>query len=142
MRALSWLLRVITAGGLAVDAYVHFTRAPDYEGAPGAISQATMFRAESIAAIVVAVLVLVTGARIAWLLAFLVGISAVVAVLISRYTTLGPIGPFGLVPEADWTTPGKILATIAEAVVTVVALVGVGVGTMGRTRVSEGAGAG
>lgn len=145
MRALSWLLRVITVVCLAVDAYVHLTLAPDYAGAPGALSQSLLFRIEGGVSIAVALLVL-TGLRIAWVLALLVAASAVVVVLITRYLGVGPIGPFGVVSEATWFPQGpgnylKVASAVAEGVAAVVALIGLGVGTGRRRRAKQEAGA-
>src|SRR5262245_16459134 len=80
--ALSWILRLVTAAGLTIDAYMHLKLASDYDLIPGTISGGDLFRAESAAAIAIALLVLVRPGRIAYLLAFLVAASALGAAVL------------------------------------------------------------
>lgn len=113
--ALSWVLRLATAAGLAVDAYMHLKVASAYDVIPGTISGGDLFRAESAAAIAVALLVLVRPGRVAYLLAFLVAASALGAVLLYTNVDVGTLGPLPDLYEPVWFTE-KTASAIAEAV--------------------------
>ena len=120
----TWLLRLLVAGGLGVDAWVHARLAPGYDAnrRPGGLSQGDLFRAEAVVAAVVAVLVLVVVARRAQVaglvvaaLAFLVSASALGALLLSVYRKVGAVGPLPDMDEPFWF-PDKTLAAVAEGV--------------------------
>jgi hypothetical protein len=114
---------VLTVGGLAYSAYVHLHLAHIYAGNGGTISEGDLFRAQGVVALVVAAVLLVTGWRFAWLTAGLVGLASVAAVLVSRYTTLGAVGPFPDMHEASWQpSPDKLASAVAEAAVVVLVL--------------------
>jgi hypothetical protein len=121
--ALSWVLRLVTAAGLAVDAYMHLKVAADYDVIPGTISGGDLFRAESAAAIAVALLVLVRPGRLAYLLAFLVAASALGAVMLYTNVDVGTLGPLPDLYEPVWFTE-KTVSAIAEAVAAGAAAVG------------------
>jgi hypothetical protein len=121
--ALSWVLRLVTAAGLAVDAYMHLKVAADYDVIPGTISGGDLFRAESAAAIAVALLVLVRPGRLAYLLAFLVAASALGAVMLYTNVDVGTLGPLPDLYEPVWFTE-KTVSAIAEAVAAVTAALG------------------
>lgn len=128
------LLRVITAAALAVDAYVHLRLAGVYDVAAGtAISQGDLFRLESAAAILAALVVLVFGTRWAYGFAFLVAASALGAVLLYRYVDVGALGPLPNMYEPVWFRQ-KTVSAIAEAVGAVSALAGLAVQTSRRRR--------
>lgn len=118
------LLRVITAAGLAVDAYVHADLASRYDPITASISQGTLFRVEAGVASLAALLVLVTGRRAAFALAALVAASALAALLVYRYIDVGQLGPIPSMYEPIWFTE-KTVAAIAEAVAAVMAVIGV-----------------
>ncbi|MFI1203376.1 hypothetical protein K2224_37115 (plasmid) [Streptomyces sp. BHT-5-2] len=119
-----WLLRLLTAAGLAVDAYVHFDLAHAYDPVGTAVSQGTLFRAQAAAAVFAAVLVLVSGRnRWAWAFAFLVAASALGAVLLYRYVDVGSLGPLPNMHEPEWY-PQKTASAVAEAVATLGAAIG------------------
>ncbi|WP_052286561.1 hypothetical protein [Streptomyces sp. 769] len=82
-----WLLRLLTAAGLAVDAYVHAELAEAYDPVGTGISEGTLFRAQAAAAALAAVLVLVkkTASAVAEAVATLS--AAVGFVTASRYRT-------------------------------------------------------
>jgi hypothetical protein len=120
---LSWILRLVTAAGLAVDAYMHLKVASDYDVIPGTISGGDPFRAESAAAIAVALLVLVHPGRVAYLLAFLVAASALGAVMLYTNVDVGALGPLPDLYEPVWFTE-KTVSAIAEAIATVTAALG------------------
>lgn len=125
LASIALLVRLLTVAGLAVDAYVHLKLAPDRPpaGSSGGISQVTLFYAEGIAAITAALLVLVTAARGAYLVAFAVAASALAAVLLYYYIDLGSIGALPNMYEPIWYAD-KVTATVAEAVALIAAPVG------------------
>ncbi|MFK0289831.1 hypothetical protein ACIQU6_04970 [Streptomyces sp. NPDC090442] len=119
-----WLLRVLTAAGLAVDAYVHIDLADAYDAIGTGISQGTLFRIQGAAAALAAVLVLVRGRnRWVWAFAFLVAAAALGAVLLYRYVDVGSLGPLPNMYEPVWY-PEKTASAVAEAVAALGAAVG------------------
>jgi hypothetical protein len=119
-----WTAGVITAAGLAIDAYVHFDLAPVYGEVSGTINEGVLFRIEAVLSILTAVAVLVTGRRAAYVAAVVVGASALAVMLVARYVDLGPLGPFPDLYDPVWF-PEKLLAAFAEGVATVAAIAGV-----------------
>jgi membrane protein required for beta-lactamase induction len=115
------VLRLIVAAGLAVDAYVHFDLASDYDGGSAQITQGTLFRIEAIAAVVAAVLVIAFRRWITDLFAFLVAIAGFAAVVLYRYVDVGAFGPFGNMYEPTWYAE-KTLSAVAEGVAALAAL--------------------
>lgn len=120
----AWVLRLLVAGGLGVDAWVHARLAPGYDAnrQAGGLSQGDLFLAEAVVAAAAALLVLVVvrrRARAAGLvvaaLAFLVSASALGALLLSVYHEVGAIGPLPDMYEPFWF-PDKTLAAVAEGV--------------------------
>lgn len=120
----TWVLRLLVAGGLGVDAWVHARLAPGYDAnrEPGGLSQGDLFRAEAVVAAVVAVLVLVVVLRRAAVaglgvavLAVLVSASALGALLLSVYRQVGAVGPLPDMYEPFWF-PDKTLAAVAEGI--------------------------
>ena len=116
-------LRVLTAAGLAIDAYVHADLAGTYDPVRHSISQGTLFRIEAGAAAFAALLIVVTAHRAAWVVAFLVAASSLGAILLYRYVDVGTLGPLPNMYEPVWF-PKKSLAAVAEAVATAAALAG------------------
>jgi hypothetical protein len=112
-RWLLWAARVIIAAGLAVDAYVHLDLASLYAEAGGTVNEGVLFRAEAVAAMLTAVVVIATGRRAAYLAGLAVAGSALAAMLISRYADLGQIGPLPVLYDPVWF-PEKVLAAAAE----------------------------
>lgn len=111
-------LAVITA--LAIDAVVHLTSASSYDPATGGvITEGNLFRAEAATAGVVALLLLVRPRSWSWAGALAVSGSALAAVLLYRYVNVGAIGPIPNLFEPTWQAPGKLVATYAEAVASV-----------------------
>ncbi len=118
------LLRLATAAALAVDAYIHLSLAPSQPpGGPGQLSQTSLFYAAGALAIAAALLVLATGARVAYAFAFLVAASALGAVLLYRYVDVGSLGPLPNMYEPAWYT-SKITTTLAETVAVLTAAAG------------------
>ncbi len=114
-------LRALVVAGLAVDAYVHLHLAGSYDANTAAISQGALFRVEAVAAVVAALLVLVTRGWPGLLVAFLVAAGGVGAVLLYQYVDLGALGPFPDMYEPG-TYPEKTFSLVAEAVAALAAL--------------------
>ena len=117
------LLRVLTAAGLAVDAYVHADLASTYDPVRNSISQGDLFRVEAGASALAALLILLSAHRLVWAFAFLVAASGLGAILLYRYVNVGTLGPLPNMYEPLWF-PKKTAAAIAEGVATLTALAG------------------
>jgi hypothetical protein len=62
------------------------------------------------------VALLVSGSRYVWWLAVVVGVVSFAAVMVSRYGTIGAIGPFPDMTDHTWEPkPDKPLSAYAEA---------------------------
>ena len=114
----STVLRFLTVAGFAVDAYVHFNLAAQYDTTGGGITQGLLFRLEAVAAIVAALLVIVSVRRVFYVLPFLIAASALGAVLLYRYVDVGTIGPLPDMYDPAWY-PEKLLSAIAELIATI-----------------------
>ncbi len=117
------VLLLISAAGLAVDAYVHADLASAYQSAGTAISQAALFRIEAGAASAAALIALVIAGRAGFALAAVVAASALAAILVYRYVDIGRLGPFPNMYEPVWY-PEKTTAAVAEAVVVAASVTG------------------
>jgi hypothetical protein len=113
------VLRIITAAGLAVDAYVHFDLAAQYDANKGSgfLSQGFLFRAEGVAAILAALLVLVFSRRVMHVPALGVAVSAAAVLLLYRYVDVGTLGPLPDMYDPTWYTE-KTVSLVAEVVAT------------------------
>lgn len=110
-----WALRLLTAAGLAVDAYVHADLASSYDYSGQGISQGQLFRIEAAAAALAALLLILFGTRqLVWAYALMVAAAGVGAVLLYRYVDVGTLGPLRDMYEPVWY-PEKSLSAIAEA---------------------------
>src|SRR5690348_3679851 len=110
-----WALRLLTAAGLAVDAYVHADLASSYDYSGQGISQGQLFRIEAAAAALAALLLILFGTRqLVWAYALMVAAAGVGAVLLYRYVDVGTLGPLRNMYEPVWY-PEKSLSAIAEA---------------------------
>ncbi|WP_042438934.1 hypothetical protein [Streptacidiphilus albus] len=119
-----WLLRLVTAAALAVDAYVHADLAPGYDFAGRGISQGDLFLVEAAAAALAALLLILLGTRpLVWAYALLVALAGTGAVLLYRYVDVGALGPLRNMYEPVWY-PEKTLSAVAEAAAVVTALCG------------------
>lgn len=123
------VLRVVTAGALAVDAYTHADQAFRYDpNRDTGISQGTLFRLEagvaSFAALAVLVLVWRTAwALVGWALAAVVAASALGAVMIYANYDIGTLGPLPDMYEPLWYAD-KTRAAVAEGIGTGTATLG------------------
>jgi hypothetical protein len=121
---LMMVLRVLIALGLAIDAYVHFVMAPNYQLAfPGGMGGGTLFRIQAVVAILAALYVLIRGSRLSYAIAALVALSAFAAVVLSVYIQLPQIGPIPAMYEPLWFFE-KSLSAVAEGIAGVLAVVG------------------
>jgi len=111
------LLRVLSAGALAVSGYVHLHLAHRY-GYPGTITGEQLFIAQGVTALVLAAAILVTGNRWVWAAGAALGLASFAAVMTYRYVDLGAIGPLPNMYDATWKpSPEKMLSAIAEITV-------------------------
>src|SRR3954452_22788370 len=124
-RVAAWALRVLTAGGLAVDAFVHQDLVGRYALNQGtaAVSQGDLFRIEAIVSGLVALALLISGRLLVWVAAWLVAASAVGAILVFRYHDPGALGPLPDMYEPFWFRQ-KPVAAVAEGLALVAATLG------------------
>ena len=127
-RIVTWVLRVITAAALAVDAFVHndLFREYDLNQGSGPLSQDDLFRMEAVVSALVGLALLVRGRWFVWDLAWLVAASAVGAMLFYRYHDPGELGPLPDMYEPYWFRE-KAVAGIAEGLAVVSATLGLAV---------------
>jgi hypothetical protein len=116
-----WLLRLLAAAGLGVDAYVHADLAAQFDGNTASISQGTLFRVQAGAAALAALLLVAWGRRVAAGYGLLISASALGAVLLYRYVDVGKLGPLPDMYDPAWYTE-KSVSTVAEAVALVCCL--------------------
>jgi hypothetical protein len=121
--AIQWTLIGIVVAGLAIDAFVHFHLASTFENnKTSTLSEADLFRAEAIAAIIAAVALVVRPRRYTAAFAFLVAAAGTAAVVVYRYVDVGAFGPIPDMYDPFWAPAEKTLSAIAEAVAAVAAL--------------------
>ena len=125
-------LRFVTAAGLVVNTIMHLKMTNEYDLMGDQITMGMLFRAETIGALFAAILVLLSSRWFAAMTAAVVAGSAVVALLISVYWDIGPIGPFPDVYEPIWFTQ-KVIALIAESASLLTALLLMAVALHART---------
>lgn len=130
------VLVLVTVAGLAVDAYVHLSLAGRYDAVRATVSQGELFRAEGIAAILAALLLLVRPGRVTAAIAALVAGGGLAALLLYRYVDVGQLGPFPNMYEPLWYAK-KTWSMVGEAVATVAALMLVVLGPGTATTVAR-----
>src|SRR6266446_3061879 len=96
------VLRLLTAAGLAIDAYVHADLANAYSGNGHTISQGDLFLIEAGVSAAMALLVLVVPRWYVAVLAVLVAASAFGAIILYRYVDVGALGPLPNMYEPIW----------------------------------------
>ncbi|WP_028279545.1 hypothetical protein [Arthrobacter sp. H5] len=117
-------LRVLIAAGLAIDAYVHFVLASQYQQAyPTGMGGGTLFTIQAVVAIVAGLYVLIRGSRLSYAIAAAVALSAFAAVVLSAFVQLPQIGPIPAMYEPGWFFQ-KTLSAVAEGLAGVLAVVG------------------
>lgn len=115
-------LALVTAAGLAIDAYVHFDLAAAYDGVKSSVlTQGDLFRAEGAVAVIAAALVLLRPRRYTAGLAFVVAAAGTAAVVVYAYVNIGAFGPFPNMYDPGWF-PEKTLSAVAEGIGAVAAL--------------------
>ena len=116
-------LSIVVAVGLVVDAYVHLHLASDFAHVKtSTLSEADLFRAEAVVAVIAALAVVVRPRRSTAGFAFLVALAGTVAVLVYRYVNVGAFGPIPNMYDPYWLPKEKALSAIGEAVAAVAAL--------------------
>ncbi|MEU0069869.1 hypothetical protein ABZ027_10075 [Streptomyces sp. NPDC006332] len=129
-----WVLRLLTAAGLAVDAYVHADLAATYDPVSRTIGQGDLFRVEAGAAALAALLLVLFGTRpLVWAYALLVAAAGLGAVLLYQYVDVGTLGPLPDMYDPLWY-PEKTASAIAEAVATLTAAAGLILAVLRRAR--------
>jgi hypothetical protein len=125
MNAVRWLLRLVVVSGLAVDAWVHWKLAPNFDGHADRsglhFTAGQLFRFETVIAVLALALVLVSGHKLVALIALLVAGGAVATVLLYRYVDVGELGPIPAMYDPRWTSD-KAISAIAEGVAALAAL--------------------
>ena len=118
-------LAVATAVLLGIDAYVHLHDAHFYDSAASStVTEGSLFRAQAIVAVVVAVALLARPHPVVWAVAVLVTASAVGAVLLYTYVDVGALGRLPDLYEPTWALPGKLASAVAEGLGTLLAITG------------------
>jgi hypothetical protein len=118
-------LQLATAAGLVIDGIVHLRDAPDYEPVQGIlIGEDTLFRAQAVVALVLALLLLLWPRLWVWALAALTAAAAAGAVILYTYVDLGAIAGLPNMYEPTWLPPGKLVSAVAEATTAVLAVAG------------------
>jgi hypothetical protein len=116
------VLRLVTAAGLVIDAYVHAHLADRYDEVAKSISQGDLFRIEAGLASLAALLVLVWRRPTSTAFAFLVAAGGLFALVLYRYVDVGTLGPLPNMYEPVWTGD-KVLVAVSQAVAAVTSAV-------------------
>jgi hypothetical protein len=121
--AIQWALIVIVVAGLVVDAFVHLDLASAFKNVKSStLSEADLFRAEAVGAVVAAVALLARPRRYTAAFAFLVAAGGTVAVLLYRYVDVGAFGPLPNMYDPFWAPAEKTLSVFAEGAAALAAL--------------------
>lgn len=127
------VVRVLVVAALAVDVVVHVRLADAMQlAAPGGVGGGTLFYTQAAVAAVAALALLLTGHQLAYVLAGLAALSALVPVLLYTYVQVPAIGPIPSMYDPTWH-PEKTASAVAEAVAVVLAVVGARLAS-GRTQ--------
>ena len=121
--AVLWLLRLLTAAALAIDAYIHADLASAYDPVGAHVSQGTLFRIEAGLSAFAALVIIVIAIRTTWAACAVILAGALGALLLYRYVDVGALGPLPNMYEPVWF-PEKTAAAFAEAAGTLTALAG------------------
>jgi hypothetical protein len=120
---MQWALIVVVVVGLALDAYVHLHLAHAFKNVKtSTLSEADLFRAEAVVALIAAVALLLRPRRSTAAFAFLVAAAGTVAVLVYRYVNVGKFGPIPNMYDPFWAPKEKTISAIAEAAAALAAL--------------------
>jgi hypothetical protein len=114
-RGVQFAARLLAVAALAVSSWVHFHVAHLYIYG-STITGTDIFRAQAAAAALVAVVLLLTGHRYAWIAAAAIGLASFAAVMTYRYVDVGAIGPIPDMYDPTWSpSPDKVASAVAEA---------------------------
>ena len=113
VRATRWVVRLLVIACLVIDAYVHADLAATFDPIKASISQGTLFRIEAGAASAAALLLVVSGRRIAWAVAAAVLAAGFAAVIVYQFVDIPAFGPFPRMYDPYWTFE-KGLSVVAE----------------------------
>jgi hypothetical protein len=120
---MQWALIIVVVVGLALDAYVHLHLAHAFKNVKtSTLSEADLFRAEAVVALIAAVALLVRPRRNTAAFAFLVAAAGTVAVLVYRYVNVGKFGPIPNMYDPFWAPKEKTISAIAEGIAALAAL--------------------
>ena len=114
-------LRVLTAGALAVSAYLHVDLAQGYRLIGEQVTVGDLFLGQAAVAGLAALALLMRPARLTWALAALVGFGSLVALALTVYVAVPAIGPFPRIYEPAWffeKTASAMAAALAAAAAT------------------------
>ncbi|WP_369203960.1 hypothetical protein [Streptomyces sp. PU-14G] len=111
-RAVQVGARVLSAGGLAVNAYLHATLSGDYDRVSADISQGDLFRIEAGLSALGALLVLVWWRAVSDAFAWLLSAAGLALLLVYAFVDVGELGPFPDMYEPGWFDD-KRLAVVA-----------------------------
>ena len=121
-RAALVVLRVLAAAALGVSALLHVVLAQGPLVSGGQVTLAGLFIAQAIVATLIALAVLLSGHRLAWIAAAVVGLGSLAALVLSVYVQIPAVGPFPTLYEPLWYGE-KVLAAASAALAAVVAVV-------------------
>ena len=111
-------LQVLTAGALAVSAYLHVDLAQGYDVIGEQVTMGELFRAQAAVAGLAALALLVRPTRATWAFAALVGFGSLAALVLTVYVAVPSIGPFPRIYEPAWffeATASAVAAALAAA---------------------------
>jgi hypothetical protein len=114
-------LQVLTAGALAVSAYLHVDLAQGYDLIGEQVSMGDLFLAQAAVAGLAALALLVRPARLTWALAALVAFGSLTPLVLTVYVAVPAIGPFPRIYEPAWffeKTAAAVAAALAAAAAT------------------------
>jgi hypothetical protein len=118
-------LTIAVVACLATDAYVHLTNAADYGATTTSVlSQATLFRADGVVAVLAALALLIRRSRATWAAAAVVLATGFGAVALYTYVDVGRIGPIPNMYEPTWALPGKTASAWGEGTGIMLSLLG------------------
>ena len=118
-------LQVLTAGALAVSAYLHVDLAPGYRLIGEQVTVGDLFLGQAAVAAAAALALPMRPARLTWALAALVGFGSLVALVLTVYVAVPAIGPFPRIYEPAWffeKTASAEAAALAAAAATAAGL--------------------
>jgi hypothetical protein len=117
------VIRLLTAGALAVSAYVHLDLSSSPYWAAGQLTLGALFLGQALVAAAVAVWVLLRPERAALVAAAVVAAASLAALVLSTYVRLPQVGPFPVLYEPFWYAD-KAVAAVAAGVAVLVSAAG------------------